>query len=114
MFGPRNYAHAFWHTYFLYGFPLDKPTYRHAYIYHAKYQLNSPVWGSLRSPNQNTAETYRTISSAFLLTLKVYGVMIYKLSSDIFIIFARLCFANRLLLVYFLRFFLGIEDDVAI
>ena len=27
MFGPRNSAHAFWHTYFLYGFPLDKLTY---------------------------------------------------------------------------------------
>ena len=32
-FGPRNSAHAFWHTIFLYGFPLDKPTDRHTYIY---------------------------------------------------------------------------------
>ena len=23
-------AHAFWHTYFLYGFPIDKPTYRYS------------------------------------------------------------------------------------
>ena len=28
------------------------PTYRqHIYIYHAKSRLNTPVWGSLRSPN---------------------------------------------------------------
>ena len=33
VFGLRNSAHAFWHMYFLYGFPVDKPTYRHTYIY---------------------------------------------------------------------------------
>ena len=37
----RNSAYAFWHT-------TDIPTY---YIYHAKSRLNTPVWGSLRSPN---------------------------------------------------------------
>ena len=33
VFGSRNSAHAFWHTYFLYGFPVDKPTYIHTYIH---------------------------------------------------------------------------------
>ena len=39
-FGPRNSAYAFWTT-----------TDTHTYIYHAKSRLNTPVWGSLRSPN---------------------------------------------------------------
>ena len=33
VFGPRNSDHAFWYTYFLYGFPVDKLTFRHTYIY---------------------------------------------------------------------------------
>ena len=40
--GLRNSAYAVNLTY---------ETYRHTYIYHAKSQLNTPVWGSLRSPN---------------------------------------------------------------
>ena len=40
-FGPRISAYAF----------HDRHTYRHTYIYHAKSRLNTPVWGSLRSPN---------------------------------------------------------------
>ena len=43
-FGPRNSAYAFWTT-------TDIPTDRPTYIYHAKSRLNTPVWGSLRSPN---------------------------------------------------------------
>ena len=27
VFGPRTSAHVIWHMYFLYGFPIDKPTY---------------------------------------------------------------------------------------
>ena len=42
MFGSRNSAYAFWHT-------VDIHTYIH--IYHPKSRLNSPVWGSLCSPN---------------------------------------------------------------
>ena len=43
VFGPRNSAYAVNLTY---------ETYRqHIYIYHAKSRLNTPVWGSLRSPN---------------------------------------------------------------
>ena len=40
--GPLNYAYAFWPT-------TDIPT--NIYIYHANSRLNTPVWGSLRSPN---------------------------------------------------------------
>ena len=43
MFDPRNSAYAVNLTY---------ETYRHIYIYHAKSRLNTPVWGSLRSPNE--------------------------------------------------------------
>ena len=46
--GLRNSAYAVNLTY-------DRHTYRHTYIhtdiYHAKSRLNTPVWGSLRSPN---------------------------------------------------------------
>ena len=45
-FGPRNSAYAFWTT-------TDIPTDRPTYIYHAKSRLNTPVWGSLRSPNNS-------------------------------------------------------------
>ena len=41
--GLRNSAYAVNLTY---------ETYRHTYIYHAKSRLNTPVWGSLRSPNK--------------------------------------------------------------
>ena len=41
-FGTRISAYAFWTT-------TDIPT----YIYHAKSRLNTPVWGSLRSPNKS-------------------------------------------------------------
>ena len=43
-FGPRISAYAFWTR-------TDIHTDRHTYIYHAKSRLNTPVWGSLRSPN---------------------------------------------------------------
>ena len=46
MFGPRNSAYAVNLTYETY-----RHTYIHIYIYHAKSRLNTPVWGSLRSPN---------------------------------------------------------------
>ena len=37
MFGPRHSTHAFWHTYFLFGFPVDK---QHTYnVYHTQSQL---------------------------------------------------------------------------
>ena len=39
VFGPRNSAYALWHT----------KTYKLTHIYHAKSQLNTPVWDSLRS-----------------------------------------------------------------
>ena len=41
---PRNSAYAFW--------PTTDTIY--IYIYHAKSRLNTPVWGSLRSPNNCT------------------------------------------------------------
>ena len=47
-FGPRNSAYAFWTT-------TDIPT----YIYHAKSRLNTPVWGSLRSPNYSSVVTFK-------------------------------------------------------
>ena len=45
VFGPCNPAYAFWHT-------VDIQT-DTCYIYHVKSRLNTPVWGSLRSPNNN-------------------------------------------------------------
>ena len=41
MFGLHISSHAFWHFHRI----IDKPTYQHTYIYHAKSRLNSPVWG---------------------------------------------------------------------
>ena len=46
VFGPRNSAHAFFAYVFFVWFPIDKPT------HHAKSQLNTPVWGLIRSPNK--------------------------------------------------------------
>ena len=42
----------------------DRHTYRHIYIYHAKSRLNTPVWGSLRSPNYRVVN-YFDISVCF-------------------------------------------------
>ena len=50
IFGPRNTAYALWHT----------KTYKPTHIYHAKSRLNTPVWGSLCSPNIGTICTYCT------------------------------------------------------
>ena len=44
--GLRNSAYAVNLTYKTY-----RHTYIYTYIYHAKSRLNTPVWGSLRSPN---------------------------------------------------------------
>ena len=45
-FGPRISAYAFWTTTDIH---TDRHTYRPTYL--AKSRLNTPVWGSLRSPN---------------------------------------------------------------
>ena len=67
-------AHAFWHTYFLYGFPIDKPTYRYIYRYHMKSRLNSPVWGSLRLLNNRyiPPNTFTPVDKRFLNRIKYY------------------------------------------
>ena len=69
MFGPRNSAYAFWHM-----VDICIRTYRHIYVYHAKSQLNSPLWGSLRSPNY----------IAYLITLQIHLWIIKNL--DLYII----------------------------
>ena len=45
----------FWHTYFLYEFPLDKPTY--IYI-SCEVLIEHPVWGSLHLPNYTYIHLY--------------------------------------------------------
>ena len=51
-----DFEHArVWPTYFRLRFlDHDRHTYQHTYIYHAKSRLNTPVWGSLRSPKYLT------------------------------------------------------------
>ena len=44
---------------------IDKPTYRHTYIYHAKFRLNSTVWGLAYAAQLHTL--YLTLHCARIL-----------------------------------------------
>ena len=68
-FGPRNSAYAF--------LDHDRHTDIYIYIYHAKSRLNTPVWGSLRSPNYSlwNYSTLWTYSWASIVNIASYDMI---------------------------------------
>ena len=76
----------FWHTYFLYGFPLDKPT----YIYHAKSRFNTPVLGSLHCKLRSVPCTPKCLytHTFFPISVRIEKILC-AWHTSLFTVFAR-------------------------
>ena len=83
-FGPRNSAYAFWNT-------TDIPTDRPTYIYHAKSRLNTPVWGSLRSPNDKNDAVANKNAGGGNMYVIIIGLTVWMKTGWILRLLRRLC-----------------------